>query len=235
MPLPPIAALCQSLDAGAVDLCVQFPGGAQICALTESLPPSAMQLARSGLAQVNAALGPLQPVFTIIETISALQSCITAIPDAISQLSPTKISDCLPELAEKVEQLLALLPPASILKLTVDLLDALITMLIGVQAELRALAALQARILNARLISGSANLLSVIDCAVTSSNNQQDNLNRAMASANAIIGLLNSFTVPVGLPEIPTLGDLPSAPLVAIESLDPVIAVLADLRDSIPV
>jgi hypothetical protein len=104
MQLPNLEDLCVELTVTPQNLSLTFPGGA---ALDAQLPdigiPDPMELSKQLMAQANAALAPLVPVFNVIDTVLALFQAVKAIPDAITHLDPTKITDALPDVAQKAE------------------------------------------------------------------------------------------------------------------------------------
>jgi hypothetical protein len=235
--LPEIEELCDILDQIGPDLCVVFPGGAQMCTFFETFPPSLLALARSLLAQASAGLAPLQPIFDIIETIVAVVNCIEAIPDTIGPPpDPDALAACIPNLLSKLERLLALLPQLSLPLLIVGLVDVIIQMLEGVIRELDAIVLLLNKILATKGV-GNTLLQGIIDCAEGSASSGLSNLERLFNSVNSMAELLNKPMQSAGLDyEIPTfeggLGDDPDA---AIDQLREALALLRQLRSSIPI
>lgn len=236
MGLPEIEELCDILDLINQDLCLTFPGGAQMCTFFETFPPSLLQLARSLLQQASAGLAPLQPIFDIIETINAIVQCIEAIPDTIGPPpDPDALAACIPNLLAKLQKLLALLPQLSLPLLIVGLLDTIIQMLSGVIRELEAIIDLINRILASKGIANDF-LSSIIDCAEGSKDVQISNLERLFSAVNSMVELLNTLGGPVGLPEIPSFeGGLGDDPEQAIDQLRELQDLLRTLRDSIPI
>lgn len=238
MALPAIDTLCKALDEfPELGLCVTMPGGASICPQVEGLPPSLMALARSALGQVNAAMAPLTPLFDIIETLVAIKDCVTAIPDALGPPpDPSKLAECVPNLLEKIEKVIALLPPASVLLMIAQLLDVLIAVLQGCVDELLAVARLIDRVTRAQELSGRVpGLLAIIDCGTATRDAQMSNIERAIASINPMIDLINTFTQLAGLPEVPSFeGGLPGDPEEAIGVLQGLVDGMRVFRDGIP-
>ena len=236
MGLPAIEELCDILDLIDQDLCLTFPGGAQMCTFFESFPPSLLQLARSLLQQASAGLAPLQPIFDIIETINAIVQCIEAIPDTIGPPpDPDALAACIPNLLAKLQKLLALLPQLSLPLLIVGLLDTMIQMIGGVIRELEAIVDLLNRILASKGIANTL-LQGIIDCAEGSYVTQISNLERLFSALNSMIELLNTLGGPVGLPEIPSFeGGLGEDPEAAIDLLRDLQDVLLTIRNSIPI
>lgn len=231
-----LSTVCSPVPVGNFDLCVVFPGGAEVCAQVESFPPSLLQLARGLLSQASSALAPLQPIFNIIDVLVAVQNCLEAIPKALGPPpDPRKLTACVGDLASTLAELLKLVPQLSIPLLIVGLLDTLITLLQGVLAELRAVARLVDRITRAQAIQ-SQSLLQLVVCAEESKQNQLDNLSSLFASINPLIELINAFAGLAGLEAIPSFtGGLGEDPTAAIEPLEDLVRFLTDVRDSIPV
>jgi len=238
VPLPNLEEFCRSVDAIPTDLCVVLPGGAEICAALSTLPPSLYEHARSLLAQASGALAPLTPIFDIIEAIVAIKDCVTAIPDALGPPpDPSKLTDCVPELVRRIEKLLSLLPPASVLLMIVQLLDVLIAIFDGMISELQSVVRLLNRIAAAKLVAGNVpQLLAPINCGEQSAATTMDNLSRAIASIRAVIELVNLFCDLAGLRHVPEIGsEVPGDPGAAIDHIAALIDPLRDFRDSIPV
>jgi len=237
MGLPEIDELCDLLDLMGQDLCLVFPGGAQMCTFFETFPPSLLALARSLLGQASAGLAPLQPIFDIIETIIAIVNCIEAIPDTIGPPpDPDALAACIPNLLAKMQKLLALLPQVSLPLLIVGLIDVIIQMIDGVIRELRAIIDLLNRIASTKGI-GNSLLQGIIDCAEGSASSGLSNLERLFNSINSMVELLNKLSEAAGLDlDIPSFeGGLGDDPEKAIEELEKALDQLRALRDSIPV
>src|SRR5512147_2090186 len=112
MPLPDLSAACVEVKATKQDLCVTFPGGAEMCVQLPSMSiPDPSELSKQLMAQANAALAPLVPVFNIIDVVIALFNRVKAIPDALGPPpDPSNLAGCMPELAKKASKLLRLIP-----------------------------------------------------------------------------------------------------------------------------
>src|SRR5678815_2803995 len=140
MPIPDLKSICVELTVQPHSLSVTFPGGASLDAeLPDVGVPDPMELSKQLLAQANAALAPLGPVFNLIDVALALFNAVKTIPDAISHLDPSKISDALPDLAEKAGKLAPLVPQLSVPLMVVGLIDTLLAFLGGLAGQLRAL------------------------------------------------------------------------------------------------
>jgi hypothetical protein len=237
MGIPEVEELCSLLDTFDGDLCLVFPGGAEVCSFFETFPPSLLGITRSLLAQASAGLAPLQPIFDIIETIVAVVDCLQAIPDTIGPPpNPDALRACIPNLLAKIERLLALLPQLSLPLLVVGLLDTIIRMIDGVIHELHAIVDLLERIVTTKGI-GNNFLQGIIDCAEGSVASSLSNLERLFNAINSIAELLNKLAQAAKLDfEIPSFaGGLGDDPAAAIAQLEAVTDQLRALRDSIPI
>lgn len=230
--------LCVPIGEMPPELCITLPGGFEVCAQPGSLPPSLFEYAKLALGAANSAMAPLGPIFTIIETVTAIQKCLTAIPGILGPPpNPAKLLEALQELAEKVEKLLKLLPQLSVPLMVVQLLDVIIATIDGAASELASIARLVARIEQAELLVGQApGLASMITCARSSKDTQIANIERAFASINPIIQLINTLGALAGLKPIPAFdGALPADPSPAILSLRATADSLRVVRSAIPI
>src|SRR5678816_1818139 len=139
MPIPDLKSICVELTVQPQNLSVTFPGGASLDAeLPDVGGPDRMERSKQLLAQANAALAPLGPVFNLIDVALALFNAVKAIPDAISHLDPSKITDALPDLANKAARIAAIVPQLSVPLMILGLIDALLAFLGGLSGQLRA-------------------------------------------------------------------------------------------------
>ena len=242
MPLVDPCTISAEIIAGPSGLCVVFPGGNKICAqLPATLsPPSGLQLGKQLVAQANAALAPLAPVFTIIETILAIKKFADAIPDSLGPPpDPSVLVEALDNLTKQVDKILQLVPQLSIPLMIVGLLDVVIQVLEGSIHELEALNRQLARIDAAESMVGEVPALQcIIDAASLNVQTQFTALQAALGGMSTFIELINSFGKIVGLPEIPinVSEDMDPEDMDAgIQALEAIVKVLSDIRDSIPV
>lgn len=75
------------------------------------------------------ALAPLRRFMELLEAVVAIQNAVTAVIDAITQLSPQPIIDALQGVVEAIARLLTFIPPLSYLPLMLDLINFALTML----------------------------------------------------------------------------------------------------------
>jgi len=233
-----IDALCVPIAEMPPPLCVTLPGGAEVCAQTADLPPSLFAYAKIALGAANSAMASLGPIFAVIEAITAIQKCLTAIPGILGPPpDPSKLLEALQELAEKVANLLKLLPQLSVPLLVVQLIDIVIATIDGSASELASLARLAQRIQQAELAASSAPLLSpMVLCAQVSFDTQLTNLERSFGSINPIIELVNTLGALAGLNPIPTFeGELPSDLVAAAAKLQTASDALRVARAAIPI
>jgi hypothetical protein len=200
--------------------------------------PDPTDVSKQLLAQANAALAPLAPVFNIVDAIIALFNCVKAIPDSLGPPpDPTKLAECIPDLAEKIDKLLKLIPQLSIPVLIAGLIDVLLFYLQGFRGQLEAIIAHQARLLAAATRAaklGNVQLRTVVDCANTSMDAYLQNLNEGMKPLNRLVALLNLFLQLAGLSPIPDFKNLGDDAEAALAPLDAVIDSLKTIRAGLP-
>jgi hypothetical protein len=225
MPLP--IPICIQIDEIPDPLTLTLPGGAEIQHINL-------------LDLVQPALAPLVPLFNIIDTIVALFNCVKAIPDTLGPPpDPTALAECVPELAEKVAQLLKLIPQLSLPLMIVGLIDLVINTLSQARDVLVHLQTQLEQILNAidrATDLDDAGLMAIIQCAQANVAQEAANVGKMLASLGKLIGLINLFMGMIGGPEIPDLSDLAGHPLdKVIEPLDAIVEALQTARDAVPV
>jgi hypothetical protein len=239
MPLPDLEPLCVELTVTPQQLSVTFPGGATLAPELPDLGiPDPLQLSKQLLGQANTALAPLAPVFNLIDVALALFNAVKAIPDAISHLNPSKITDALPELAGKAAKLLPLVPQLSVPLMIVGLIDTLLAFLGGLAGQLRALIDQQVRIQKAENRAaelGNVQLQGVVDCSKHHVAAQLQSLSELVAPVNRLIALVNVFAQLAGLGPLPDLSSLGSDAAAALQPLEDTIQALQQIRAAIPV
>ena len=237
MALPPITERCTLLDV-KLDLCVQLPGGASLCAQPSvDLPQlSLLNYAKQLMSQANSALAPLEPVFLIMDILLQIKKCIDAFPDALGPPpNPTKIAQCIPELGRLLAQLAEMLPQAAVPKMISGLLDVLIAYVQGLQRELQAVADYALAIDAARRKAADAPALDpVITCSEENLDLWLANINDGSLNVARFIDLLNAFTSLVGLPQIPTLCSAGRNVTEAAQQLDRLVILLQEIRAKLP-
>ncbi len=192
------------------------------------------------MEQIQPALTPLVPLFNIIDTVVAIFNCIKAIPDMLGPPpDPTVLAACIPELAEKVNALLKLIPQLSLPYTIIGIIDLVIDTLRQARSQLLQL---QAQI---QQITGAidrateledAGLMAITSCAEANVAQEAANVGKSLASIGKLIGILNLFLGMIGAPEIPDLSNLADVPLdEAIEPLDAIVESLQAVRDMVPV
>lgn len=236
MPFPHTDALCVTVTATPREVCVRFPVGAQVCVSMPSVnnaDPS--ELLQALLGQINSALAPLNPIFTIIDAVLAVFDCVKAIPKAITQLNPVPLIECIPSLAEKVMKLLELVPQLSLPFLLVDVIDVIIFFLETMRAQIQTMQARYERILAAATTAadpGNIALANMLDCI--NANFQADliNLNEQAAPLNRLLGIIDFILELTGLKFLLKKAGVDVMPCVGGFSLDsgtPLINVLLKL------
>lgn len=210
------------------DIC--FPGGLCLSAIRPPDDyPRISDLVMAQLAQIGPAMAPLKPFFDVLDTALAIFKCIEAIPDCITKLDPSGLINCVPDLVEKINQLLSLIPQLTIPRLIIQLIRNLAAFLRSLADDLDYLKQRLARV--AQAISRAADLNDVtwggfLQCAEQTVADEMDALAQALQMLGRIILLANiMLSLISGAPEIPCFGTM----MQDIAVLDDVIAAIRAL------
>lgn len=222
---------------------ITFPGGATLgqvlAAGSQILDPRDM--VTNLLGQANAAMTPLVPVFNVIDTVIALFNCVKAIPDSLGPPpDPTKLAECIPDLAKKLDEFLKLIPQLSLPLLTVGIIDCLIEFLKGIKQQLEAIIERLIEIANAVTRAaefGDPQLQLVVECAEDNINIQLEAMQQSFGPINKLSAVPNIFLGILGLPEVPELGSLIESgnAAAALQPLDDTVRLRTDIRNAVPV
>lgn len=241
MPLDLVGDLsnfCVPLSTFGDELCVEFPGGFNLCAQTGYDLGDPGEVVKGMLAQINTALVPLGPFFNILDVVKAVFACIQAIPDSLGPPpDPTAIIKCIPKLGEAVDKLLKLIPPFPIFVMVKGILNVIITGLMGLKVKLRALIAQVARILRAATAAaatGNVQLQVIVDCANDNMDAQLVNMNSAFAPLNRLIGIVNILLQLAGQDCIPVIGGIGEVSEAVLAPIDAIIELLQNIMAVIP-
>ena len=221
----------------ALPICIEIPDLGDPFSLL--LPGGIEMEAINLMEQLQPALTPLVPLFNIIDTVVALFNCVEAIPDSLGPPpDPTVLAACLPDLAEKVEALLKLIPQLSLPYTIIGILDLLIDTLRQARSQLLHLQAQLQQILGAidrATELEDAGLSAIISCAEANVAQEAANVGKSLAALGKLIGLVNLFLGMIGAQEAPDLSDLAGLPLEdVIEPIDALIDTLQTVRDAVP-
>lgn len=232
-----LSPLCARMNISPGEICFHPPGGIEVCLLFPSLvPPTPDEQMKQLFAQINSVLAPMTPIFNIIDAVVQVFECAKAAATGDIQ----KIVECIPNLAEKVNKLLALLPYYSIPLLIVEIIDALIVYLRGQRSQLVRQKEYLERILAAQLASaqpGNIQLANIAACAIDDLTDLFQNMNEGNAPLNRLIGAINYFLHLIGVTEcVPSIGAFtPNTIDPALIALDALIEFLTVLRGIIPI
>lgn len=240
--IPQAALACVGIEVFPQELCIPMPGGVDICVQFPDLGfPQPLELVKQLMAQFNAALTPLAPLFNILDVALTIVNCVKGIPSGPTEIPPFKtLIGCIPDLIKKAAKLAAIIPPLSIPFTILGILDATLVLLNGIVIFLQGLAdevnRIEAAVARATSIN-SHTLTLIVECARADLTAQMANFNESLKPLNLLLGLVNAFIgfIP-GVPQIPTslsnLGVNPS------EALDPIRSFIHDvtiIRHQIPV
>jgi hypothetical protein len=239
MPIGDLENICVQLTATPQSLSLTFPGGAAMAAQVPSTGiPDPIEVAKQLMAQANAGLAPLVPLFNILDVALALYQTVKAIPDAITHLNPSAIENSLPDLAEKAAKLAKLVPQLSVPLMILGIIDVLLAYLAGFTGQLQALIDQEVRMqaaANRATELGNVQLQGVVDCAKQHVAVQMQSLAAASPPVNQLIALVNAFMELAGLPGLPDLSDVGSDAAAALQPLQDTVKQLQAIRKTIPV
>lgn len=191
-PLVDLSFLCSPVRGEPRKLCFRLPGGVELCTNSGALNTGALEYVKDAVNTMNTAMSPLVPTFRIMEAVLAIQKCVVATFEVVT--NPDKLKQAALELAEKCTRLLELMPVLSIPFMAVDILDTLIATLDGLATETAGLIRFFDRITQAQLDAAeSPSLLSIIRCSEASLAQQLDNISTVFASINPQIVFINTL------------------------------------------
>lgn len=227
---------CVTLTLGNQGAQIRLPGGAALSVMVPDINPSDLAITKNLLAQGNAALAPLLPVFNIIDALLAVKDFAEAVPGLLTD--PSALVSAIESLIEKIAKLAQLVPQLSVPFLVVDMIDVAITALNGfvtqleivVQQELRIAAA----VVKANTAPVNAALLEVTVCADSINAATKQGISEGLGPLNTLFGLLSIFLGLIGQPPIPDVAELGDDTAEAIASLRAVVDLLQGIRDAIP-
>ncbi|OHD18486.1 MAG: hypothetical protein A2Y38_13775 [Spirochaetes bacterium GWB1_59_5] len=204
MALPDLSVVCTAIQFSTQEICITFPGGAKQCVSIPQINAGDYQVAKQLIAQANAALMPYTPLFDIMDGIMALVNCLTGVIDALNPANWVGLPipgpdiggvlECLPGLKEKINKMLALLPPFSIPLMLLELLDVIILVFSGFESTIRRIIDMNIQAFQAALKAtktGNLKLQQVVDCKNISLDIQLTNLNSSFAPINRLFGVID--------------------------------------------
>jgi len=218
-----------------------------VCAHIPELPnpfalplPGGVEIERVNLMDiVQPALAPLVPMFELVDTVVAVFKCIKAIPEALGPPpDPTVLGSTIPELAEKIDRLLRLLPQVSVPIMVVRLLDLAIETLTGARNQFAQLQLQEQRIattVDRAAQLGDGGLLAIAECARGNLHQETANIGKQLASVGRVVGTINLLMGLIGGPTVPPLSTADGGALADIVSLlDETLHVLRNVRAQVP-
>lgn len=237
MPIPNLPCVTCLVPPATLEL--PFPGGVTLIAsLPNSIVPNSSELARQMFAQVNSALAPLMPIFNVLDAITTLKDCVTAVPKAILSLDPTPLIECAPKMLEAVSKLASLIPPLSLPSTLRGIIDTMIVAAEGLREELEGAKLQLDRLLEAGTASqlpGNSPLIAIVVCAQSFYNSVMQHTANTATPLNKLIGVVNLLLSLIpGDIQIPCIGGLDGSPSVVQGILEKFIAVLKIIRAILP-
>ena len=216
-----VSALCidPEIDLSLSGLAVLFPGGLKIEASLPNVDVAiASDWAKALLGQINAALLPLGPLFSILDIVLLIFQLLQAIPDAITGLDPSGIIELIPKIKVKVDAVLSIVPILSFPIMIKGILKVILVFIIGLKMQLQAIvsALLKADLGDARAlelqgisIEAAVQLKAAVSCARVTADATINGIAQGMGPIGTLMGLLSVFIQVSGLPiELPSLSNI---------------------------
>jgi hypothetical protein len=240
-PVVAFDGLCAQPPQMPRELCINLPGGVQVCNQVGYVQMGLFEYARAALQMANTALTPLSPVFRIIDVCVSIQNTLMSIKDLVGPPpKPAKFLEQLAILIQKVKELIKLLPLFTVPIIIVQTIDIMIANFQGAAAEVRTLAAYLARIQAAEIAAAdAASMAGLVDCARTTAQAQLANLQTMLGTMNPMIDIINLLASlgqlgkPFPLP--PFEGAPPEDMNVIADALDAAADALLVVREAIPI
>ncbi len=209
----PSSDLCITLPAIPELSRVCLPGGICLDYTWSGLgqSPASADMALQFIGQLGPAMAPLQPFFNILNTVVQIFKCVQAIPDAITSLNPSGLIDCVPALAELVDQLLSMIPQISLPKMVIATVKNVATFLQGVATELRSNLDSMNRIneaIDRAALLDDVQMSGFLVCAQGTVQKSVEATAMALQGIGQFIMLINTCMSLFGGPEIPCFGSL---------------------------
>lgn len=214
------------------DIC--FPGGACLSHMSSAINsiPSPSEIPLEYLSQLGPATSFMQPLMNVLDTVLAIFKCMEAFTDFATSLDPSEIFKCFPDLIDKVNSILTMIPQMSIPRMVISIIESMISLLRGLAIDLQYIVDRLNDItteIDRAADLGDVTKSGFLACA---ENTMQDSLTAtsvALKAVGRIILLVNIFMGLFGGPEIPCFGELLDG--VAADALAPIIDTLNALAD----
>lgn len=215
--------------------------GADLCSVGDLDTGDPMKILQGFLSQINTALAPLSPIFTIFDVIVAIVDCIKAVPDMVGPPpDPSKLIKAIEHLLQVLSKLLGMLPQMSVPKMVKQILIAIATAMLAFSRELLAVQhAVEAVTAAATAAAKPGNhpLDLVVSCAQGRIDIRMENLNNATAPINRIIGIVNLLMDLAQMPKDsrpPSFSGFGSSAADALEPLADFAQTILDIAKVIP-
>lgn len=179
--------VCINLGNLPAKLDITMPGMGVLQLINDKIDgiPRPSEYVLKGLNALMPAMAPIYTIIKVLDVIVALTNCIKAIPMAIVTLNPSKIFECVEKLIEAFAALVPMIPPLAYVRMIVDivvairtLVDDLLNVLVEIDKEISRITNLLANAID----NDDTVAVAIGECA-------KENLNKNVA------GLIEIFTV----------------------------------------
>ena len=243
MTFPP-SDLCIALPGipSVEDICL--PGGVCLSYVWDGIGkiPHITDMPLDFFSQIGPAMAPLKPFFDLLNTVIQVFKCLNAIPDAITSLDPSELTECLPVLAELVDQLLKQIPQMSIPKMVISAIKMVAQVISGVATDLRYIESQLQRVatqIDRAAELGNVSMNGFLVCAQGDLEDSISATSQALGGIGRIVLLINVFMGLIGGQEIPCFSTIIEDNIAegfdkVIDLLETLGAVLTDIANAIP-
>lgn len=239
-------------NTGGGCVSLNLPFGMALTGSSAAQPGLTFDPMRTFLVQLNGVLTPFMPIFKIVGFAKDVLDALNAIPSCITKLSPAPLVQKMVKVAADIDELLGVLPPASVPVMLRDLLGALILFLSGVQSQLRGLQVQAQLVANLQSTAdaiqstnpdGYAELTAIVAASIADGTTNVSILDSQSCAYNELCKTIKIVAELVGLPAPPLLGcfnfgaDLSPAAYnaaitAAVEAINVALALLGVLADA---
>lgn len=221
------------LPAAAAPVRITLPGGLVVGGIVHNIGPDGLQQARAALGSLNAALAPLGPVFSIIDAFLAVKGFAEAVPELI--VNPGALIEAVGELISKIARLAGLIPQLSVPLIVVGLIDAVLALLSGLDLQLMAIAAQEAKIATAAgMVATVPALGPIVEAATAQTDTARANVMASLEDLGPVMGIINVFAGLAGLGPVSIASGGGGSTAAAREAIGALVDALTVVRSAIP-
>lgn len=221
-------------EAACTQLRVSLPGGMSVQGVVPKLGASPLEASRATIAAANSALAPLGPLFAILDALLAVVDFAKSVPDVVT--NPPKVVQAVKDVVKKASKLASLVPQLSVPLMIVGIIDVVIAMLRGIQAEVAALVVIEERLEAVLGLSGDVPALAPIAANVQLQlNARRAQISCGMGDVEPLLAVISQLAQLIGLPPITVSADPDAGSLADLnDALEAAVSALTAFRSKVP-